>query len=562
MDYVSLLEKYPVGSEETYNFNKLNFIVGINGAGKTRIFKHLLNQDHTLYINGFDERINMVSTHTKSRGFIDPNTLYTIFDKNRAKFGDQPHYGVQYGLEFTEQEEVINKYIIELEGQNKAKGEITQTDFTRLFLTTFSEWELVDICRAAQHDNLIMGINSSHQEGKYREILVQIDEKIDSTLGLESNLLELTKINSEDIVVDYNNGTIQVNSLVTKELIFYRNNQDTGEKDTIRYQELSDGQKITINVIKKMIIWKTYYHIENVILDEIEIGLHPTLLIQIFGSVFELFGSEVRCFIITHNPQIISLLGRKEREQQNFYYVEDFNLTISDRESVLEKILSGSYIEWDTMIDKRILIVEGKDDFQFYKTLLDMNVLNGDKVYFPFGTLRIDGVFPRFSSGLLKKWTKDFTNIGFTNHRMIIDNDGGQNFMNDRNEDNILVYVNRYSLENIIYDPRIMIDYIEKQGNSDIFDKLHPLDEQERIDFILKEYGLYTGDDVQVKYKDGKIFTLKTTFLNKKIKDNIIDFLQIHGFENNIGNYLKKVKDSLSAHLPKDFEEFISLIEN
>ncbi|AIZ62630.1 hypothetical protein PK28_01140 [Hymenobacter sp. DG25B] len=337
----------------------------------------------------------------------------------------------------------------------------------------------------------------------------------------------------------------------------------------VQFYDLSSGEKILMSLAMLL-----YYAKESgvdqdiLLLDEPDAHLHPSMTQQFFRVVYDVLVKRhgVTVIMTTHSPSTVALAP--EESDCIVYELKKDPTTIIpivSKEKIIEALTEGIVL---VMPATRTILIEGKDDKPFYEAfygiLLNKKALAGQATLsFVTGT----GV------NSVHHWSKGLRAAGLSNTiRGIIDKD------NDNVVSEGIIRLERYSIENYMLDPVLILVTGKTIPNTIIRHGLHNGDEekfrgltqqqvQEIANSLLSHIELkiphlkpHETTKISVEFTNGFVIEYPQWFLQRRGKE-------LYGiFNEEFGKNL--TRDALTASLkrvqfiPKDILALFRTVQN
>lgn len=240
-------------------------------------------------------------------------------------------------------------------------------------------------------------------------------------------------------------------------------NRETG--DILNFNDLSTGEKVMFKLLvtifsnKENLITKP----DLILLDEIDSGLHPSLMKKFIGYINDMFIKQldIKVFMTTHSPTTVGLID----DESLFFVNKELPRIekISKKEAIKNLTLEIPLLNVDYEARRKVF-VESKDDEFAYTNIyncLVQNQLLGEKtplVFISTGTSTGDTTG---SSDWVKELCKKFNENGDGSVFGIIDWD-----LKNDSKDHVFVLSakKKYSIENCILDPLLVGMFLVRMG--------------------------------------------------------------------------------------------------
>ena len=352
-------------------------------------------------------------------------------------------------------------------------------------------------------------------------------------------------------------------------------NSKTGDK--IAFSSLSTGEQMFLRVL--LVAFSNDLGIltkpDIILLDEIDSGLHPTMMKEFLSLIKNIFLKElnVKVILTTHSPTTVALVD----EDSLYLVAKDLPRLskISKRDAISKLTSELPFLRVDYEVVKQVF-VESEEDEKVYRDIYGIlfanNQINKDIPLTFIGS----GVTATPNSGnceSVKKFATELLSSGNANVFGIIDYDN-----KNMGKDNIFVIAEskKYSIETCILDPVLVGMYLirEKYHNkySLPFDTFIGLSGATQQDFqcisdkIIDKLGFDTSKLVEIEYANGyKIQVSKEMMefnghdLEQMYKDKFVELKQERKLKNAI---VQKVINEYSKYCPIDFVEVFNQIIN
>ena len=349
-------------------------------------------------------------------------------------------------------------------------------------------------------------------------------------------------------------------------------NSKTGDK--IEFTSLSTGEKTFLRVL--LVAFSNDLGMlskpDVILLDEVDSGLHPTMMKDFLCHIKRIFIEElnIKVILTTHSPTTVALV-----DEQSLYFV-DKNCPrvrkISKRDAISKLTSELPFLRVDYEVIRQVF-VESEEDEKLYREIYGILFANGQiNKAIPL-TFIGSGVNSTPNSGnceSVKKFATELLKNGNSNIFGIVDYD-----MKNKSKDNVFVIGEnrKYSIETCILDPVLVGMYLIREGHSRRYSfpfktftslaNATQQDFQSISDIVINHLAFDKSQLVEIEYSNGyKIKVSKEMMeynghdLEKLYKDKFGE-LKPKNLKNEI---VKKVIDEYSKYCPLDFIDLFNKI--
>lgn len=577
--------------EQYYSIKELNdidipeFVVltGLNGAGKT----HLLRA------------MSCKSIELKDEEKILSNVKYVNFAENSI-------YDHSYTSTVQKNEEIVVKEMIDnykrtgvlststsisLDYSNRSLPEQVKHNIQQLLKDLDVTYDKLDVFMykywKTNHDNHQMPFEmfklselfTCYYESRIKNNFKRFcndqsalsDEEFEQTYGKEPLDIfnKYLKSLNKDFEIDYDIP----DEFDLKHRVSIRNSK-TGDK--IEFSSLSTGEQMFLRVL--LVAFSNDLGIlskpDIILLDEIDSGLHPTMMKEFLSLIKKIFIEElnVKVILTTHSPTTVALV-----DEDSLYFV-DKNMPrlskISKRDAISKLTSELSFLRIDYDVSRQVF-VESEEDEKIYRELYGILLTNNFIENSIPLTFIGSGVNSTPNTGNCKsviKFATELLNSGNSSVFGIVDYD-------NKNKDKENVFVigqnKKYSIETCVLDPVLVGMYLIREGHSQryslpfaTFTSLTDATQQDFqsiSDVVVSKLGFNTSQLVEIEYVNGyKINVSKEMMeyngheLEQLYKDKFGE-LKPKRLKNEI---VKKVINEYSKFCPVDFVDVFNKIVN
>lgn len=325
-------------------------------------------------------------------------------------------------------------------------------------------------------------------------------------------------------------------------------NQISG--DSVNFSDLSSGEKILISFALCLYYTEDKKQVVNypkvLLFDEIDAPLHPSMTQSILRTIQEILVDKhkIKVILTTHSPSTVAL----SPESSIYVMTKDRNnrlekITKDKALSVLTEGIPTLSIDYD---NRRQIFVESKNDIQYYEIILDkIKQYLIPEISLNFISSGTNGE----NCDQVKSIVKALVNCGNQKVYGIIDWD-----KNNISQNNIKVLGEnkRYSIENYIFDPILVITFLLREKlvtreqlelketfiYTDIL-KLDSAELQSLADWIVNE----VKTQLQLSIEDPE--TLECQYISDRKINIPVWYLQMQGHE--LETTLKKMFPQLQG---------------
>lgn len=567
---------------DDFEFPEFVVLTGVNGSGKTHLLKAMESNCIELYC---------------ASGIMS-NVKYVDF--NQLNFNDNSY---TYSLE--QKEDVIVKQIIDKYKKNGILSSVTSVtldynhknlpnevldnivrlkedlnvDYDKIDTSMYKFWKLHFQEKKAPFEMAKMSeIFTQYYEATIKNDLKKVrnlpsaldDQEFARLYGKEPKKLfnkYLSTLN-KDFEVEYDiPNELDLNHKVSIK------NKKTG--DIIEFNDLSTGEKMFIKVL--LVAFSNEIGVlskpDVILLDEIDSGLHPTMMKKFLDYIKKVFIDDLKINVIltTHSPTTVALVDEK-----CLYYVnKDMPrlVKISKRDAISKLTSELPFLRVDYEVIRQVF-VESEEDEKIYREIYGILFAN-DQIYKDIPLTFIgSGVNATPNSGnceSVKKFATELLDKGNTNVFGIIDYD-------NKNNDNKNVFVlakgKKYSIETCVLDPVLVGMYLIREGCYEkyslpftTFTSLSDATEQDFqtiSDIVINRLGFCMSETVEIEYANGyKIKVSKDMMeynghdLEQIYKDKFNELKKTQKLKSEI---VKKIINEYSKYCPNDFVEVFNKI--
>jgi predicted ATPase len=271
-------------------------------------------------------------------------------------------------------------------------------------------------------------------------------------------------MNSADFRYQFNRPTNKIGNL---EQQFQLRLQDPVDGTTIQASELSSGEKILLAVT--LLLYQTSGDLnlsklpKLLLLDEVDAPLHPSFTKSLLDILNQKFALELNVSIImaTHSPSTVALAP----EGSVFELTREPRMLRPCTVSSATQVLSSGFVSV-TPTDT-IVITESSADPDYYqpiyRKLVAKGVLNQNPPLTFISASARDGDGEGGGCDQVRNWAPKLHDLGLERFKGLIDKDGANQ------ADDIVKVLNRYSIENYLFDPLTLTAYLIHRGIPDPF---------------------------------------------------------------------------------------------
>lgn len=345
--------------------------------------------------------------------------------------------------------------------------------------------------------------------------------------------------------------------------------------DLINFNDLSTGEKVIFKVL--ITIYSSELNllkkVNVLLLDEIDSGLHPSMMSQFLKYVKEIFidNMNVKIIMTTHSPTTVALI-----KESSIFFVQKNDpriIKISKAEAIKKLTEDIPMLNIDFSCKRKVFVESEKDEklyTKIYNLLLGNGFVKNDKplVFISSGISDSDSTG---SCVLVKEFCSKFLQGGDTTVYGIVDWD-----KKNISHDNVLVLSEnkKYTIENNLLDPLLIGMLLVKKNLSEKyglnvskfidFNDISLIECQSLINIILDKVGLSDGNCKKIKYCNGFEVDISVAFLElqghdlESIYKN--SFPQLKEYRDLNAEVIDSVIREYTSFCPIDFKELFEEI--
>lgn len=558
-------------------------LTGKNGAGKTQLLKAIEQNDimvtentkvinNIAYVN-FSENSIQDNSYTSDVDMVEEAIAIELIDyyKKNGEFSSS----VSFQLEFSRR-----NLPSEVKENIKRITEDMGISVEKIDITTYKYWKTNFKSGVAPYEILKLSeiltryyeVELKNDFKKYRKDSTALSqEEFEDLYGKDPLTLfnKYLKTLNDNFEIEYN----KPNDFGLKRIASIKNKLTS---DIIPFSNLSTGEKTFLRVL--LIAFSNDMGLlkkpELVLLDEIDSGLHPTMMKEFLNYIKKLFVKElnVKLILTTHSPTTVALVN-----EESLYYMSQEEPRISkiSKKTAISNLTSEiPFLSVNYECVKQVF-VESEEDEKIYREIYDTLLTNGyihNSIPLVFIGSGVNSTPNSGNCKSVKKFATELLKNGNSNVYGIIDYDNKNKY-----KDNIFIIGEnkKYSIETCILDPVLIGMYLIREGHSqryslpfDTFTSLSGAAQQDFqciADIVIDKLGFDNSQVVEIEYVNGyKIKVSKEMMeynghnLEQLYKDKFGELIP-KKLKNEI---VKKVINEYSKFCPIDFVEVFNRIIN
>ncbi|WP_430816403.1 AAA family ATPase [Carboxylicivirga sp. RSCT41] len=481
---------------------KVSIITGLNGSGKTQLLS-LLNSYYsdTLknpakvnqppYSNLQIEGINISHIREIVYQGANMNIGNTIFN-TPFKYSDFKEV-VLYLLNVAQPSKAneIRRYLGK-NGQNQrgtpSNSDIITNGNLRIHCEANNQFYLDEICDKSgvskeelkpstiqaffPFDKFLLNHQNFEQILPFLFYLYQLRENLDNSLKLSEPPWVLLQEIIDELGFAYEviaPDTQKISEILDNEMDLVTENPyriilfDKSTNQNINFSNLSSGEKILFSLgFLKYSYSVSEQNTKLIILDEPEAHLHPSMKKHFFQIIHDFLAVKkgIKILMSTHSATTLALASKYN--DVGVYYMS--KPTLLKKDNSINFSNSINYLSNGLVFvtpETKFVFVEDNDDVEFYRTILSVSEIAKESNinFMPTSNGEVNGGKDR-----VKEWVNRFSSFNSV-IKGIIDKDRGNL---EYNEENKLLILNRYSIENYLFDPVIMYCFILNSKDSQL----------------------------------------------------------------------------------------------